>query len=93
MLPMLLNQINTQYWITCITNGSEAWANFRRSGFPVLNRNTFNDDLLENGGDGFVHRFSYPDAEKSKNKENYDAAVTAMGGTDDLVTRVFWDTE
>ena len=88
-----LNQINTQYWITCITNGSEAWANVRRSGFPVLSRNTFNDDLLLNGGDGFVHRFSYVDAEKSKNKANYDAAVTAIGGTDDLVTRVFWDTK
>ncbi len=86
-----LNQINTQYWIACITNGSEAWANLRRSGFPVLNRNAFNNDLLLNGGDGFVHRFSYVDAEKSKNKENYNAAVVAIGGTDDLVTRVFWD--
>ena len=88
-----LNQINTQYWITCITSGSEAWANMRRSGYPVLNRNTFNNDLMANGGDGFVHRFSYVDAEKSKNKENYDAAVSAIGGTDDLVTRVFWDTK
>lgn len=86
-----LNLINTQYWIATVTNGSEAWANLRRSGFPILNPNTFNTDLLQNGGDGFVHRFSYPDAEKSKNKENYDAAVTAIGGTDDLVTRVFWD--
>jgi len=88
-----LNLINTQYWIANITNGSEAWANVRRSGFPVLNRNTFNDDLLENGGDGFVHRFTYPDAELSKNNVNYSAAVTAIGGVDDLVTRTFWDTK
>jgi len=86
-----LNLINTQYWIATVTNGSEAWANVRRSGLPHLNRNAFNDDLLQNGGDGYVHRFSYVDAEKSKNKVNYDAAVIAIGGTDDLVTRVFWD--
>lgn len=88
-----LKLINTQYWIANITNGSEAWANIRRSGFPVLNRNTFNDDLLENGGDGFVHRFTYPDAELSKNNVNYNAAVSAIGGVDDLVTRVFWDNQ
>jgi hypothetical protein len=86
-----LELINTQYWIANITTGSEAWANIRRSGFPVLSRNTFNDDLLENGGDGFVHRFTYPDDELSKNKDNYQAAVTAIGGLDDLVSRVFWD--
>ena len=86
-----LDLINRQYWIACITNGAEAWANIRRSGFPVLNRNTFNDDLMQHGGDGFVHRFTYPDAEASQNKVNYNAAVTAIGGDDDLVSRVFWD--
>ena len=83
--------INRQYWIACITNGAEAWANVRRSGYPVLNRNTFDDALLAHGGDGFVHRFTYPDAEASQNKVNYNAAVTAIGGIDDLIYRVFWD--
>ena len=87
-----LELINTQYWIANITNGTEAWANFRRSGFPALNRNDFNDLLLQYGGDGFVHRFTYPDAESSKNKEHYEAAVAAIGGVDYLVSRVFWDT-
>jgi hypothetical protein len=86
-----LKQINTQYWIACFENGTEAWANFRRSGFPSLSRNSYNNDLMDSGGDGFVHRFSYPDAELSKNKENYQAAVTALGGKDNLVSRVFWD--
>ncbi len=88
-----LEQINTQYWIANIANGSEAWANIRRSGFPVLNRNKFNDALLDNSGDGFVHRFSYPDAEISKNQVSYQTAVAAIGGKDDLVSRVFWDTK
>ena len=86
------NLINTQYWIVCIRDGTEAWANWRRSGFPALNRNDFDDVLLENGGDGYVHRFTYPDAELSQNKVNYQAAVEAIGGIDDLVSRVFWDT-
>ena len=87
-----LNQINTQYWIACITNGSESWANFRRSGYPALNRNSFDDQLLQDGGDGYVHRFTYPDSELSEDKANYQAAVQAMGGKDNLIARIFWDT-
>jgi hypothetical protein len=83
--------INTQYWIANIMNGSEAWANFRRIHLPALNRNAFDDQLQQNGGDGYVHRFTYPDAELSDNKENYNAAVATLGGKDDLVKRVFWD--
>lgn len=87
-----LELINTQYWVVCLRNGSEAWANFRRSGFPALNRNDYDDQLLENGGDGYVHRFSYPDAELARNKANQQAAVAALdGGLDDLVNRIFWD--
>jgi hypothetical protein len=87
-----LNQINTQYWLANFLNSSEAWANYRRTGFPVLARNTFNGKLMVNGGDGYVHRFSYPDAELSKNKVNYQAAVAKLtGGVDDLTNRVFWD--
>ena len=36
-----LEQINTQYWISSFLNGTEAWANFRRSGFPALSQNPF----------------------------------------------------
>jgi hypothetical protein len=85
-----LELINTQYWVVNFRNGTEAFANFRRSGFPTLSRNDFNDNLLANGGDGFVHRMSYPDREGSANAESYSAAVSAIGG-DNLVSRVFWD--
>ena len=81
-----LRLINTQYWVVNIRNGTEAFANFRRSGFPVLSPNTFNNNL--NGG--FVRRLSYPDIEGSANAENYAAAATAIGG-DNLTSRVFWD--
>src|SRR5690606_32262098 len=43
-----LELINTQYWIVNIRNGTEAFANFRRSGYPDLSPNLFNNNL--NGG-------------------------------------------
>ena len=36
-----LAQINTQYWIAAFLNGPEAFANFRRSGFPTLTPNPY----------------------------------------------------
>jgi hypothetical protein len=82
-----LQLINTQYWVANITNGTEAWANFRRSGFPALSPNLFNNNL----GGGFIRRLSYPDYETSNNHANLVAAVQAIGGVDNLTTRVFWD--
>lgn len=82
-----LKQINTQYWIANITDGTEAWSNFRRSGFPALSPNLFNTNL----GGGFIRRLSYPDYESSNNKTNYQNAVQAMGGSDNLKATVFWD--
>jgi hypothetical protein len=82
-----LKQINTQYWIASLRNGTEAFANFRRSGFPTLSPNLYNNKL--NGG--FARRLSYPDAEASANTANYNAAASAMGG-DKLTSKVFWDT-
>ena len=81
-----LAQINTQYWIASFGNGAEAFANFRRSGFPALSPNLYNNNL--NGG--FARRFAYPFNESSVNTANYQAAVASMGA-DNLTTRVFWD--
>jgi hypothetical protein len=80
--------INTQYWVVCIRNGTEAFANFRRTGFPALTKNPVPGNL--GGGEDFVRRLSYPDVESSANAANYNAAKTAMGG-DFIYQRVFWD--
>ena len=81
--------INTQYWIESFNNGYEAWSNFRRSGYPTLSPNKFNNNL--NGG--FIRRFAYPLREVSVNSANYNAAVASIGGQDDLTTRIFWDVQ
>jgi hypothetical protein len=82
-----LELINTQYWIASVNNGAEGFANFRRSGFPVLLKNSYNNNL----GGSFPRRMAYPNDESSKNSANYLEAVTSIGGTDNLTTRVFWD--
>ncbi|MFX0557246.1 SusD/RagB family nutrient-binding outer membrane lipoprotein [Maribacter sp. CXY002] len=85
-----LELINTQYWLVNFSNGTEAFANVRRSGFHDLERNDFNNNLLANGEDGFVHRMTYPDREGLANSDSYTATASAIG-RDNLVSRVFWD--
>ncbi len=82
-----LELINTQLWIAYLRMGTQAFANFRRSGFPALSPNLSNN-LLDGG---FVRRLSYPDYELAQNRDNYMKAVQAIGGSDNLTTRVFWD--
>jgi hypothetical protein len=82
-----LELINTQYWIESFNNGYEAWCNWRRTGYPVLSPNLYNNSL----GGGFIRRFSYPLREVTANAANYTAAVASLGGPDFLTTRIFWD--
>lgn len=84
-----LQQINTQYWIASFLNGTEAWANFRRSGYPALAPNPYpGADPAVKGA--FIHRLQYPLREASVNTANYNAAVT-HNGADNMATHVFWD--
>jgi len=84
-----LEQINTQYWVASFLNGSEAWANFRRSNYPMLAPNPYpSADPSVKGG--FIRRLTYPTREQSVNSTNYAEAVARMGG-DNLGVRIFWD--
>lgn len=85
-----IEQINGQYWISSLLNGPEAWANFRRSGFPVLEPNPYPGNDLS--GEPFIRRLTYPDAEYTVNRSNLEAAVSRQGA-DNLSTRVWWDTQ
>ncbi|NIN73448.1 MAG: SusD/RagB family nutrient-binding outer membrane lipoprotein [Gemmatimonadetes bacterium] len=80
-----LNSIYVQKWISLYMNGSESWADQRRTDYPY---NTPGRDLLLTQ---IPTRFHYPPIEQSLNEANWSAAVTNMGGSDDLVTRVWWD--
>ena len=82
-----LQQINTQYWIASFLHGPEAWANFRRSGFPVLTPNPYTGDIPAGT---FIRRITYPVSEISANTTNVNEAITRQG-PDRMDTRVWWD--
>jgi hypothetical protein len=86
-----LEQINTQYWIASFLNGPEAFANFRRSGFPALTPNPYgqpNNPDVPNGT--FIRRLTYPTSELSVNMDNVNEAISRQG-PDMLSTRIWWD--
>lgn len=83
--------INEQYWVSSFMIWHEAWANFRRSGFPALAPNGYPGADPSVGTTGFIRRLPYPTREKSVNPANLEEAVARMGG-DDFATRIFWDT-
>lgn len=85
--PNALKQINWQYWVSSLMNGPEAFANFRRSGYPDLAPNPFpGKDISGN----FIRRLTYPNSEISVNTTNVNEAIGRMGA-DNLDTRVWWD--
>jgi hypothetical protein len=83
-----LEQINTQYWAATILNDYESFANWRRSGFPVL---TPVNHPNGNTGGVIPRRMLYPVAEAANNKTNYEAAIARLGGADNVLARVWWD--
>ncbi|WP_276482495.1 SusD/RagB family nutrient-binding outer membrane lipoprotein [Paraflavitalea pollutisoli] len=86
-----LQQINTQYWIASFLNGPEAFANFRRSGYPALAPNPYGQPTNPDVPNGtFIRRLTYPTSELSVNTDNVNTAISNMG-PDKLSTRVWWD--
>jgi hypothetical protein len=82
-----LDLINTQYWVASFLDGNEAFANFRRSGFPALKKNPYPGSEVK--GD-FIRRMPYPDSEIVVNSGSLNEAITRQG-PNTLDTRVWWD--
>lgn len=80
-----MQQIQLQKWISLFMQGSEAWANQRRTDLPAL---VAGPDL---GLSRIPVRFSYPALEQSLNGSNLAEAVSRQGGGMDLITTVWWD--
>ena len=88
--------INLQAWILHMMNPAEAWANLRRADYPVLidrtkldkftSDFTYDDDNLQT-----PVRLCYPILEKKYNGDNYQDALSRMGGKDDWHKRLWWD--
>ncbi|MBQ0020671.1 MAG: SusD/RagB family nutrient-binding outer membrane lipoprotein, partial [Bacteroidales bacterium] len=87
--------INTQAWILHMTNPNEAWANLRRSDYPVLVDRTklpkFLSDFTYDDDIKTPVRLRYPKLEEKYNSASLQEAKDRMGGTDNWHTHVWWD--
>ncbi len=79
--------IGVQKWVALYTQGYEAWAEWRRLDFPKL-------QVAEgplNPSEAIPLRHMYPTSEATLNAENYNAALSKIGGTDTDGARLYWD--
>lgn len=86
-----LSEILTQKWISTFWCGVESWADYRRTGYPILKtngKNARNNGIL-------CTRLRYPATEAYLNKDHYEASVNDwLGGDNNMLTEVWWaDTE
>ena len=86
-------RIITQKWIANWPLGNEAWADYRRTGYPKLLPATSEGNL--SGGivdsEKGARRMPYPSEEYTSNTENVQEAVNSyLGGPDNMATDVWW---
>ena len=86
-----LERIITQKWIANFPLGVEAWAEYRRTGYPHLM------PILKNNSGGIVssfrgaRRLAYPQRERTDNTAHYkDAVANFLGGLDNMATDLWW---
>ncbi len=82
-----MQMINEQIWAAVLLNEYEAYANWRRTGYPELT--PINYPGNQSGGQ-IPRRLRYREAEAVANPVNYAAAIAAQG-PDEFTTRMWWD--
>lgn len=83
-------QISNQMWVALIPNFIEAYANIRRTGYPVIPRRL--PPVYGLGDtDGYLPtRLRYPVEEELNNPDNYQEALERQG-PDNITTKLWWD--
>jgi hypothetical protein len=84
----MLEQIINQKMIALYPNVLEGWSEWRRTGYPRV--------LVADNEQSTFHGVSprrqhYPNNERLINSAHFNEAVDRMGGTDDMLERVWWD--
>jgi hypothetical protein len=82
-----LEMIGNQYWAATVLNEYEAWANWRRTGYPALTPVNYPGNVT---GGTIPRRLQYNGGEAVGNAANYQAAISRQG-PDNLTTRMWWD--
>ncbi len=80
-----LERIMLQKYYALFFTDFQQWFEYRRTGFPVLpvGAGMLNNQIMP-------VRYRYPPSVQSTNNENYNNAVTAMGG-DNINIKVWWE--
>ena len=86
-----LQQINEQYWVTVFMDEYEAFANWRRSGFPSLTPVNYPNASINKTGGVIPRRLTYPLEEASTNPDNYNDAVSGLSDGNTMTSRMWWD--
>jgi hypothetical protein len=87
-----LEQIITQKWIAVYPDGQEAWADFRRTGYPRLFPVVDNQSQGKISTSVQIRRLAYPQSEYTTNGAAVSSAVqNLLGGADNGGTRLWWD--
>lgn len=86
-----LEKIITQKWIAGFPEGMNAWAEWRRTGYPKLFQILRNESQGVISTEQGVRRLQFTVSEKSNNPDGYAKAVQLIGGADNGATRIFWD--
>jgi hypothetical protein len=88
-----LERIITQKWIAGFPEGCEAWAEFRRTGFPNLYPVVVNNSGGSIPAGGFIKRFPYTTSFTNASKAQVTAAVAkSFGGNDSPYINLWWET-
>lgn len=89
---MQRQQIGTQKWLAIFPNGMEAWAEFRRTGYPAMYPVVQSDNTDLPAGT-FIKRFPFPLTEEANNMVELQKGRQLLGGADNTATRLWWDVD
>lgn len=86
-----LERIITQKWIAIFPLGNEAWAEFRRTGYPKLAPVVDNNSRGAVAIGGYIKRLAFSSTEYDENRDNIFDAIRLLNGTDNEGTKLWWD--
>lgn len=86
-----LERIITQKWLAGWPDGEEAWAEYRRTGYPVLMPVVINNSHGTIDSQIEIRRLPFPQDEVNNNGPAVQKAITLLGGPDNGGTRLWWD--
>ncbi|ASK31447.1 SusD/RagB family nutrient-binding outer membrane lipoprotein [Chryseobacterium sp. T16E-39] len=85
-----LERIITQKWLSLYPNGPEAWAEQRRTGYPILFKVRQNDSGGLISTDAMIRRIPFT-VDTKNSLFNYPQALQYLGGADTGGTKLWWD--